>query len=125
MDITNPEDLSFNVGEMNPISYQVITPFPDWQQMSTFGFYSIFSPRPLIFTVTPGKGESVMLNSLRIGGFTISQINNGEGEDCATVSWGGQSVSDLDQTIVGNGENELQVSLWYEPSNTCDGTGPE
>ena len=108
--ITNPADLSFNVGEMNPISYQVITPFPTWTQMSTFWWYSM----PLVFTVTPGAGESVMLSSLRVGGFSISQINSGEGRDCATVSWGGQSVSNLNQSVEGNGEKELQVSLdWH------------
>ena len=107
--ITNPEDLSFSVGEMNPISYQVITPFPTNWQMTTFWFYST----PLVFTVTPGAGESVMLNSLQVGGFTISQINNGKGEDCATVSWAGQNVSNLDQTVEGNGENELQVYLYH------------
>ena len=108
--ITNPEDLSFNVGEMNPISYQVITPFPTWEQMSTFWWYSM----PFVFTVTPGAGESVMLNSLQVGGMSISQINQGEGKNCATVSWNGQTVSNLNQTVEGNGEAELQVSLNWD-----------
>ena len=105
--ITNPEDMSFSVGEMNPISYQVGTEFPQYGQMATLWFYkSTFD-----FTVTPGAGESIMLNTIQVGGETPSAINSKEGSGAVTVSWGGNKINDLNQTVEGNGKTQLQVSL--------------
>lgn len=109
--ITNPEDMSFSVGEMNPISYQIGTQFPEWGQMSTLYFYpsAVFS-----FALTPGLGESVMLNTIQVGGEDIAQINDEEGSGSVTVKWGGKEVSNLDQTIEGDGETKLEISLnWH------------
>lgn len=105
--ITNPEDMSFSVGEMNPISYQVGTEFPQSGQMFTLWLYgSTFD-----FTVTPGAGESIMLNTIQVGGETPSTINSEEGSGAVTVSWGGNKINNLNQTVEGNGKTQLQVSL--------------
>lgn len=105
--ITNPENMSFSVGEMNPISYQVGTEFPQSGQMFTLWLYgSTFD-----FTVTPGAGESIMLNTIQVGGETPSTINSEEGSGAVTVSWGGNKINNLNQTVEGNGKTQLQVSL--------------
>ena len=108
--ITNPEDMSFSVGEMNPISYQVGTEFPQSGQMATLWFYgSTFD-----FTVTPGAGESIMLNTIQVGGETPSTINSEEGSGAVTVSWGGNEINNLNQTVEGNGRTQLEVALnWH------------
>ena len=108
--ITNPEGLSFSVGEMNPISYQVETRFPKWQQMGTLYVYPSAS---FDFTVTPGYGESVMLNTLQVGGVSLNEINGQAGADSVMVTWGGQEVSNLNQSVEGNGEKQLEVSLYW------------
>ena len=105
--ITNPEDMSFSVGEMNPISYQVGTEFPQSGQMATLWFYgSTFD-----FTVTPGAGESIMLNTIQVGGETPSTINSEEGSGAVTVSWDGNEINNLNQTVEGNGKTQLRVAL--------------
>ncbi|MBO7671305.1 MAG: hypothetical protein J6S25_00945, partial [Aeriscardovia sp.] len=108
--ITNPEDMSFSVGEMNPISYQVGTEFPQWEQMATLKVYgSTFD-----FTVTPGAGESIMLNTIQVGGETPSTINSEEEAGAVTVSWGGNKINNLNQTVEGDGKTQLRVALnWY------------